>query len=95
MLTEPLVSEGVLGRQLLPAISPESENINRAVLVTVNDVLRLKVKTPPDGLAKAVHVLIFLEGPELATASIAYFRDLRNSPAFKLVSAERQDVFSQ
>jgi hypothetical protein len=38
MLTEPLVSEGALGRQLLPAISPDSAANSTVARIAVDDI---------------------------------------------------------
>jgi len=52
MLTEPPVSEGDLGRQLLPAISPNSANNSVVVLIAVDDIIPIMRKQLLVELAK-------------------------------------------
>ena len=52
MLTEPPVSEGDLGRQLLPAISPNSATNSAVVLIALDDIVPIMRKQVLGELAK-------------------------------------------
>jgi hypothetical protein len=94
MLTEPPVSEGDLGRQLLAAINPNSATNSIVALIAVDDIvpiMRKQLLVEPAKRSSPINSSFL--GPELAIASITYFENLRNRSAFAGVLAMVRKCF--